>query len=71
MSGCNWARTLLSAYRLVPKVVNDVENIIKIQALKSSGFFESTFSHLSTLSQIDKWKNFRFEKSGYLFKRLR
>ena len=69
MSDFLWARTLLSAYRLVPKIVRDSEEIIKIQALKSSGFFESNFSHLSTISQINKMEKLLSLKNRAIFLR--
>lgn len=54
MADCLWAKTLLSAYRFVPKVVEEVDEIIAEHALKSSGFGCSSFAQLSTFSQIDK-----------------
>lgn len=49
-----WARTLLTAYRYVPKVVKSVDSVVEEHALKSSGFNCSGFSRLSTLNQINK-----------------
>lgn len=49
-----WARTLLTAYRYVPKVIQEVDSVILEHALKSAGFDYSGFSKLSTLNQINK-----------------
>ena len=67
MTGYVWAKTLLSAYRLVPKIVRDVQEIVRIQALKSSGFFESNFSQLSTISQISKMEKLVSLKDRAIF----
>jgi len=54
MTNFLWARTLLTAFRYVPKVVNEVDNIVTEQALKSSGFNCSGFARSSTLTQVNK-----------------
>lgn len=54
MANFLWAKTILSAYRYVPKIIKEVDNIVAEHALRSSGFDCSSFSQLSTLSQIDR-----------------
>ena len=48
------AKTLLSAYAYVPKIVREIDDIIAEHAIRSSGFDYSSFSQLSTFSQISK-----------------
>lgn len=48
-----WARTLLTAYRYVPKVVKQVDSVIMKNALKSAGFDCSGFAKLSTITQVN------------------
>ena len=67
MTNFLWARTLLTAYRYVPKVIKEIDNVIAEHALSSSGFNGSGFGKFSTLTQIGKIEKLMSLKERALF----